>query len=218
MVVNSSKKIFNNIVFISFSLVILVSCSKYSPEFYFKNGNAKYQLQDYRGAINDLDRAIEMNPEFMQAYHTRAMCFGELKKYDKAKADFDRTIELDPDYKNAYLNRAYYVKVNSGDFAGAIEDYDKFIQLNKDSNNAFALNNRGFAKLKMNDLEGAKDDIMKSFSLDSTNSFVYKNRALYFLAIDSTALACNDLNKAIELGFSINYGSEAADLLKQYCQ
>ena len=217
MVVNSSKKIFNNIVFISFSLVILVSCSKYSPEFYFKNGNAKYQLQDYRGAINDLDRAIEMNPEFIQAYHTRAMCFGELKKYDKAKADFDRTIELDPDYKNAYLNRAYYVKVNSGDFAGAIEDYNKFIELNEDGNNAFALNNRGFAKFNMNDTIGALNDIQSSISLDSTNSYAYKNRALIYISMDSIGLACNDLNKAIELGYTKTYGKEVEELFYEYC-
>jgi len=56
-----------------------------------------------------------------------------------------------------------------------------------------------------------------SFSLDASNSYVYKNRALYYIAIDSIRLACKDLNKAIELGFSKNYGGEAHELLKQYC-
>jgi tetratricopeptide (TPR) repeat protein len=218
MVDFTTKKIYKDIFLICFSLLILSSCSKDSPEFYFKNGNAKYQLKDYAGAIKDFDKAVELDPKFMQAYHTRAICFGELKKYDKALADFDKAIELDPDFKNAYLNRAYYVKINSEDFEGAIQDYNKFIELNKKGDNEFALNNRGFAKLKLNDLQGARDDIMKSFSMDSTNSYVYKNRALYFIAIDSINLACKDLNKAIDLGFSKNYGSEAADLLKQFCQ
>jgi tetratricopeptide (TPR) repeat protein len=199
-------------------IVILASCSKNSPDFFFKNGNAKYQLKDYSGAVKDLDKAIELKPDFMQAYHTRAMCFGELKKYDKSLLDFNKAIEIDPAFKNAYLNRAYYVKVNTGDFKGAIEDYNKFIQLNNDGNNAFALNNRAFARLKMNDLPGAREDITVSFSLDSTNSFVYKNKALYYLAIDSIDMACKDLNKALELGFSKKYGNEVRDLIKQYCR
>jgi tetratricopeptide (TPR) repeat protein len=217
MIVNTPKITIRVTVLLSISIMLFASCSKNSPDFFFKNGNAKYQLKDYGGAIKDLEKAIELKPNFMQAYHTRAMCFGELQKYDKALKDFNKAIELDPNFKNAYLNRAYYVKVNAGDFKGAIEDYDKFIQLNKEGNNAFALNNRGFAKLKMNDLPGAKEDIMMSFSMDSTNSFVYKNRALYFIALDSINLACKDLKRAIELGFSKNYGSEANDLIKQYC-
>ena len=198
-------------------IFILASCNTNSPDFYFKNGNAKYQLKDYRGAINDLNKAIELNPSFMHAYHTRAICYGELKQFNKSLPDFNKAIELDPKYKNAYLNRAYYVKVNTGDYLGAIEDYNMFIELNKDDNNAFALNNRGFAKLKLKDLQGAMDDIRQSFLLDSTNSYVYKNRALVLIAMDSIPLACKDLNKAIELGFSKKYGSEANDLLKQYC-
>jgi tetratricopeptide (TPR) repeat protein len=218
MIVNTPKIIYRITVILSFSILILASCSKNSPDFFFKNGNAKYQLKDYSGAVKDLDKAIELNPNFKQAYHTRAICFGELKKYDKALLDFNKAIELDPNFKNAYLNRAYYVKVSARDFTGAIEDYNKFIELNKEGNNAYALNNRGYARLKMNDLPGAKEDIMMSFSMDSTNSFVYKNRALYFIALDSIDMACKDLNKAVELGFNKNYGSEVNDLIKQYCQ
>jgi len=204
-------------VVISISILILTSCSENSPDFFFKNGNAKYQLKDYNGAVIDLDQAIELKPDFMQAYHTRAMCFGELKKYNKSLMDFNKAIEIDPTYKNAYLNRAYYVKVNTGDFAGAIEDYNKFIELNDDGKNAFALNNRGFAKFNMNDTIGALNDIQSSISLDSTNSYAYKNRALIYISMDSIGLACTDLNRAIELGYTKTYGKEVEELFYEYC-
>ena len=42
----------------------------------------------------------------------------------------------------------------------------------------------------------ALSDIEKSISLDSTNSFAYKNRALVYIGLDSLHLACDDLNKA----------------------
>ncbi len=198
-------------------IFILASCNKNNPDFYYKNGNTKYQLKDYNGAIKDLNMAIEKEPAFMQAYHTRAMCYGELKMYDKALADFNKVIELNPKFKNAYLNRAYYVKVNTGDFSGAIEDYNKFIELNNDGNNAFALNNRGFAKFNLNDTIGALKDIQSSISMDSTNSFAFRNRALISIAMDSIDLACKDLNKAIELGFTKTYGKEVEELIYKHC-
>ncbi len=217
MIVNTLKITIRITVLLSISILFLASCSKNSPDFFFKNGNAKYQLKDYKGAVKDLDKAIELKPDFMLAYHTRAICFGELQKYDKAIKDFNKAIELDPNFKNAYLNRAYYVKVNAGDFAGAIEDYNKFIQLNKEGNNAFALNNRGFAKFKLNDTIGALNDIQSSISMDSTNSFAYRNRALINIAIDSIGLACKDLNKALELGFTKAYGKEVEELIFKHC-
>jgi tetratricopeptide (TPR) repeat protein len=217
MVVNASKKIYKIAAFISISILILTSCSENSPDFFFKNGNAKYQLKDYSGAVKDLDKAIELKPDFMQAYHTRAICFGEMKSYDKALLDFNKAIELNPGYKNAYLNRAYYVKVNTGDFAGAIADYNKFIELNEDGKNAFALNNRGYAKFNLNDTLGAMNDIQSSISMDSTNSYAFRNRAIIYIAIDSIGLACKDLNKAIELGYTKAYGKEVEELIYKHC-
>jgi tetratricopeptide (TPR) repeat protein len=218
MVVNYTGIYRRIFLFITIVIFILSSCSKSNPDFFYKNGNAKYQLKDFNGAIKDLDKAIELKPAFMQAYHTRAMCYGELKIYDKALNDFNTAIELNPNFKNAYLNRAYYVKVNSGDYIGAIEDYNKFILLNKDGNNAFALNNRGFAKFYLNDTIGALKDIQSSISIDSTNSYAYKNRALILISLDSIKLACRDIKKALQLGYTKNYDNEVQLLEDKYCK
>jgi len=212
-----TKRFLPTILIILAGSLIIASCSKKSPDSFFKNGNAKYQLKDFKGAIAELDKAIELQPAFKQAYHTRAMCYGELKQYEKALPDFNKAIELDPKFKNAYLNRAYYVKMNTGDYSGAIEDYNKFIELNEDGKNAFALNNRGFAKFNLNDTIGALQDIQSSISMDSTNSYAFRNRALINIAIDSINLACKDLNKAIELGFTKSYGKEVEELVYKHC-
>lgn len=198
--------------------VLITSCSRKSPDSFFKNGNAKYQLKDYNGAIKELDRAIELKPGFVHAYHTRAMCYGELKQYEKALPDFNKAIELDPNFKNAYLNRAYYVKMNTGNYSGAIEDYNKFIELNTEGINAFALNNRGFAKFNLNDTIGALQDIQSSISMDSTNSYAFKNRALIFISLDSINLACRDIKKALQLGYTKAYDNQVLLLEDKYCK
>ena len=115
-------------------------------------------------------------------------------------------------------NRAFYAKEKTGDYSGAIEDYNKFLELNKENNNAFAFSNRGHAKYMVNQFDEALIDIEKSISLDSTNSFVYKNRALIFISLDSLHLACNDLRKAMQLGYSEDYDNEVEKLMAEYCR
>ena len=37
----------------------------------FNSGNAKSELGDYRGAIQDYNKAIELNPKYANAYYNR---------------------------------------------------------------------------------------------------------------------------------------------------
>ncbi|MCD4684298.1 MAG: tetratricopeptide repeat protein [Bacteroidales bacterium] len=199
------------------TITFFTSCHQNSPQHYFSNGSAKFQLQDYKGAVNDFSKAIELKADYKEAYYSRAICYSNLEKYHKAMDDFNKAIDLDPEYANAYNNRAFYVKEKTGDYEGAIEDYNKFIELNKDNNNAFAYSNRGYAKLMLNHLDEAMEDIEKSINLDSTNSFVYKNRALIYINLDSIQLACLDLNRALELGYTNDYDIEVEKLMVEYC-
>jgi len=211
------KKYYFFISIMAMSLLAFISCRENNANHYFKNGSAKLQLKDYQGAINDLSKAIELNRNFRDAYYARAISYGILGKPDKAGDDFDKVIQLDPAYKDAYLNRSFYVREKTGDFKNALDDINKFIDLNRNGNNAFALNNRGFIKFKLNDSTGAMQDIQQSLALDSTNSFAYKNRALIYISIDSLTWACKDLKKALELGYTKNFDNEAEDLFRQYC-
>ncbi len=207
--------------FLSFSLIVFfilnISCRENNASHYFKNGSAKYQLENYKSAIEDFDKAIELENDYIDAYYVRALCYGNLKKYDKAANDFNKVIELNPEYKDAYINRGYYVLEKKGDFQGAISDYNKFLDLNVDGDNAFAYNNRGYAKYRLKNYNEAMDDIQESIRLNTDNSFVYKNRALIYISLDSLNLACQDLEQANKLGFTEDYGSEVNELIAKFC-
>lgn len=197
-------------------LILIFSCSRDSSSHHFKNGSAKYQLKDYSGAINDLNKAIEIKPEFIDAYYTRAICESKVKKYDKALSDFNKVIELDPNHKDALFNRAFYVKEKTGDFEGAITDYNRFIELNENGNIAFALNNRGYSKFKLNDVSGAIADINKSLELYPNNAYAYRYRAEIFITLDSLNVACSNLQEALNHGYS-EYDNIVEELIKKYC-
>jgi len=83
-----------------FIIVLLVASSGCSqkPEEYIKKGITKYNLQDYRGAIVDYTKAIELYPDYAMAYCGRGLAKYNLQDYRGAIADYTKAIELDPDY------------------------------------------------------------------------------------------------------------------------
>ncbi len=61
---------------------------------------------DRRESIPEYTLAIELAPEFAQAYVQRGKVYGDEYGYDQAAADLDRAIELDPRLAEAYRERA----------------------------------------------------------------------------------------------------------------
>lgn len=64
-------------------------------EDYLKRGNLKYENKDFQGAIEDYDKAIELNPNLAGAYYKRGIAKGRLKEYDSATIDFNKAVDLD---------------------------------------------------------------------------------------------------------------------------
>ena len=82
-------------------------------------------------AIRDLNRAIELNPKYAEAYNNRAFINMKVKRYDRVLSDLDKAIELRPNYPHALMNRGDYYK-HLGDKTKAIADYDKVIAMGKE--------------------------------------------------------------------------------------
>jgi tetratricopeptide (TPR) repeat protein len=60
---------------------------------------------DALSAIEDLTRAIELEPDRADAYYQRGRCHALLGKRDDALADYDRAIALDPGHERAAEKR-----------------------------------------------------------------------------------------------------------------
>ncbi|MEG3440421.1 toll/interleukin-1 receptor domain-containing protein, partial [Pannus brasiliensis CCIBt3594] len=116
---------------------------KLSAEEFLDRGLAKYNSGDYQGAIADFDRAIQLQPDYANAYYNRGRAKYKSEDKQGAIADNDRAIQLQPDLAGAYNTRGV-AKYDSGDYPGALADYDRAIQLKPDY--AEAYNNRGNAK------------------------------------------------------------------------
>jgi len=113
-----------------------------SAEEYFYSGVEKANSGDYEGAIEDYNKAIEINPKDAEAYNNRGVAKWDLGDDRGAIEDYNKAIEIKPRYADAYSDRGV-VKDKLGDYKGAIEDYNKAIEINPKYSKAY--NNRGVA-------------------------------------------------------------------------
>ncbi|NIP31627.1 MAG: tetratricopeptide repeat protein [Candidatus Dadabacteria bacterium] len=109
------------------------------------------------------------------------------------------------DYYNSGLQKG-----ESGDWSGAIENFNKAIELAP--NDADAYYNRGNAKGALGNYKGAIEDFNKAIELAPNNADVYSNRGLAKIALGQKDSGCLDLSKAGEMGYA-----EAHETIKQYC-
>ena len=71
-----------------------------------------------------IDRAIEIKPDYAEAYNNRGNAYNGLGNYRQAIEDFNRAIEIKPDYAEAYYNRGNAYN-SLGNYRQAIEDYEQ---------------------------------------------------------------------------------------------
>ncbi len=94
---------------------------------YYKSGNSKYHLGDFKGAIADYDRAIKLEPSYY-AYQMRAGAKSDLGDKKGAIADYDMAISLLPENATCYYERAQN-KLDLGDKQGAVSDWRRAYKL-----------------------------------------------------------------------------------------
>ena len=85
-------------------------------------------------------KALEQNPNDCNILSDRGVAYLHAGNKELCFKDLNRAIELQPDYSFRYACRAF-AKNNFGDLDGAILDYEKAVQLDKDD--AVAHNNLG---------------------------------------------------------------------------
>ena len=133
-----------------------------SAEAYNKRGIAKSDAGDYQGAIADLNKAIDIDPQFAAAYDNRGVAKRKLKDYHGAIVDFGMAIQFNPQDAIAYYNRGNALS-DLDDNQAAIADYNKAIEINPQYH--YAYNNRGVSKQALGDLKGACSDWRKAVAL-----------------------------------------------------
>lgn len=95
----------------------------------FKKG-LSYQVQEqYSIAISYYTKALNVYPEYAQAYNSRGACYVLEKKYEKALSDCTNAINIDSNFDEAYKIRSIVYSMKK-QYDDVIEDMNKAITLN----------------------------------------------------------------------------------------
>ncbi|MDZ7961221.1 MAG: tetratricopeptide repeat protein [Aulosira sp. DedQUE10] len=162
---------------------------------------AYLQLQEYHQAIVDCTQAINLSPENAEAYLNRGLANYRQQDYLSAIADYQRAIALKPYEFRAYYNLAL-AHAATNKYLEAIVDYNLALsQISPSANLLLAdiYNDRGLARLQLQDFEAAMADFSKAIQLDANDYRAYFNRGCACGRKGDNFGALRDFSKVIRL-------------------
>ena len=202
---------------------------------YYEIALARITADDADDALVNLSKAIDLNPNYVDAYFLRGLIYGSQYDFDKAIADFEKVVELDPSHTDAKAMHADAYAARGADYAleknydKAIADFERAIELDPDKAEfkaaaAATYFLRGATRYEEGDnesafadLDRAISDIEKIIELDPDNSEVriaigeaYLVRGIAHFQGGNYDRAIADLERAIELENSATDLKEAA--------
>lgn len=163
---------------------------------FYNRGIAYKDLKEYKKAMSDFDKSIEMNPEYGKAHTNRGAIKVMFGDYKGAVEDFSQSIQINPRDTVALFNRGN-AQSYAGDFKRAIEDYSKTIDYAKIDFDA--INWRGKAKFYSGDFKNAIEDFSSCIAMGDTSADVRFNRGSVFANVSEFKSAVADFNRAIDL-------------------
>jgi protein O-mannosyl-transferase len=102
--------------------------ASYPIALYNNRSDARRRIGDYKGAIDDCNKALEIDATNAQVYYNRAVAKYGMHDLPEAMDDFTLAINYDQNYGSAYFNRGV-LRLQLNDRAGACEDFKKSFSL-----------------------------------------------------------------------------------------
>ncbi len=113
----------------------LLASNPNDPSALHFGGIAKYQLGLYKKALDLLNRATQVAPEYAEVYNSQGIVLLEQREYEKACKSFEHAISLKSDYSNAYANLGNSLK-RLGELSKACTSYNTAIKLDPNNREA----------------------------------------------------------------------------------
>ncbi|MDE5920014.1 MAG: tetratricopeptide repeat protein [Paramuribaculum sp.] len=185
----------------------VIAAKPYLAQPYFFRAIAKYNLDDFHGAISDASKALEQNPFLLDAYELRAVANQNIGNVEEALTDYDKVLGTLPENRVILFNKALaYEELKRYDESAAT--FDQLLAIHSGFDGGYV--GRARLRLEQKDTVGALADVEKALELNKRSVNAYLIRA--DVAINSHrdySAALDDMNEAIRLqpkypGFYIN--------------
>ena len=142
---------------------MLLAADPHNGEMYLLRAIAYGQLKEWRRALDDWDKRLELRPDDSIAISKRAEVRCELKDYAGALEDYDTLMRLQPsDLLPVYGSG--FVHFMAGEYSEAIPFFDRSIDIKRNYAKAYYL--RGFAHYRLGHREEAEKDLQRAISIN----------------------------------------------------
>lgn len=140
------------------SFVVLTSISAQNPRKFYKVGEEFYENGKYEDAIDQFSKAIDVDPDYENAYAMRAKVYEDMENYEAAREDYERLGIFDETNEEYFYNGAR-MSYKLGDYTDALLKLNKTLEEKRIFLEAMQLKVLTLMELKKYDaaLEAAKD-------------------------------------------------------------
>lgn len=133
-----------------------------SPSLYIKRGTINFALQRYKDAIEDCQKAIQLDNKYIHAYCLLGLIYAKEKENFKSVLEFNRAIEMDHSFIRAYIGRGFsQMKLKKYD--KSLRDLDRAIKISPKEGRAYLY--RGVENKVSGRFEKAISDFKKAYTL-----------------------------------------------------
>ena len=165
-------------------------------------GRTYHLMERYTEALQDFDRAIELNPKLDWAIASRGQTYHSMERYTEALQYFDRAIELNPKSDWAIASRGQTYR-SIKHYTEALQDFDRAIELNPRLD--WAIANRGKTYHSMERYPEALQDFDRAIELNPKLDWAIAYRGQTYLMLKLYNEALVDFSHAIDLDSDSNW-------------
>jgi serine/threonine protein kinase/Flp pilus assembly protein TadD len=160
---------------------------------YLECGRIRHMQNRFQDAVAAYDHVLRIRPDHAPAHHLRGEALLELNRPQEAERAFGQCLEHDPVFGPALRARGQ-ARVRLGDFAGAVEDYTRALQLQRD---ASILTHRGWAYFFTDAWKLAERDFDEAIRLDARPGDAHVGRGLARVMLGDYRRAIADVNTVL---------------------
>lgn len=163
---------------------------------YLRLGNVRFDQGDYLKAIEYYEKALELEPHYVDAWVNIGGALGNLGQHDEAIKAYNKAIEIKPNIAEAWFNKGNSL-CDLEQYDKAIEAYNKAIDIKPDF--AYAWHNKGSALEKDGQYEKALDAYNKAININPNFAEPWINKGVILSKLNRHKEALDVFNKAIEI-------------------
>ena len=201
---SDTYKNYNNL----YTRVIKVN-PKSAMAYYNRGANKKTDGKKEEGFV-DINKALELYPDYLEALVDRGVYYQERGELQKAAQDLQRALKIQPTNYRAIMTLGVIAGI-AKDYTTAIKLMDRALSLNP--RDVSAMNNRGYSYFLAKNYEQAMADFNSALSINPNFADALHNRGNLNYTIGRADLACQDWLQAAKNG-----NKQSNENLEKFCK